>query len=109
MAHDARNHPIAVARALELIQRSDTAQLQAAIRRNDGGLSALDFDSPQKGFHTAINDLLHLAQPTVGRIALQAHPHAIAVHHAAHLPGRQKHTVLEPLHADEAVALRDAR
>src|SRR3984957_14439452 len=104
MAHDARDYPVPIARAFQLIERGDAPQLQPPIRRDDRRLAALDFNGTQEGFDPAIDDGFDLAQPAIRGVFGQTHPHPIAVHDTAHLARWQKHAVLQALDTNEAVA-----
>ncbi len=104
MTHDARDHPVPVAGALQLIERGDAPQLQSTIRRDDRRLPALDFNGAQECLDPAINDVLDLTQPAIGGVLGQPHPHPIPMHDTAHLARWQKHAVLQTLDANEAVS-----
>ena len=104
VTYDARDHPIPVAGAFQLIERGDAAQLQPTIRRDNRRLAALDLDGAQECLNPAIDDVLDLTQPAIGRVLGQTYPHPIAMHDTAHLARWQKHTVLQTLDTNEAVS-----
>ncbi len=104
VARDPGNHPIAVARAVQVLRRPRTTQLQAPIRGVHPGAAALQFHGAEKRAHPALQHLLHRARPAIARITRHLHAQPVPVHHAAHFRRRQEHAFFESLHAQEAVA-----
>ena len=104
VTRDPGDHPIAAARAVQVLRRHRTAQLQAPIRCVHPGAAPLHLHGAEKRTHPALQHLLHRARPAIGRITRHLHAQPVAVHHATHFRRRQKHAFLESLHAQEPVA-----
>ena len=98
-----RDDPVAAARAVEVLRRDHAPQLQPPVGRTHPGRAAGDLHGAEERMYAALEHLVDHARPAIGRIARDLHPHAIAVHDAAHLRRREEHTVLETLDAQEAI------
>src|SRR5579872_2059913 len=103
MSRNSRNDPVSATGSMEIAMGNGAVELEPPIRSIDPCLATLQFDSRQKCIHAAAHDPFDGAEPAIGRILVELHLQAIAVHDAAHLTRRDEDALLHPIDAKEPV------
>ena len=88
VARDGSDHPVAMARAVDVVGWHQAAHADAAVRGRDERRAAVDLHRADESLGGVLENLLELAGIAAITTALDGHAHAITVHHAHHLVRR---------------------